>query len=222
MLNSASTRTYSTTHTWKETYIQEVKKNNKRDLLCTYPSLGGSLVCWLRRLRTPAVRHISQKRLISLTRDLQKRTITNSDFWHLNVDGGVFCKLYVDFGIYAHLQCDTYVKRDLHQKSGKETKKKPTLHLSFCWWVTCMLLSASTRTCSAHMSKETYIPETRPTKETNKKSRLWSIIRWWRRILSLICSPLRRLRAPAARHICQKRPISLKRDIQKRPIIIES
>ena len=85
--------------------------------------------------------------------------------------------MYVDFGVYAHLQCDTYVKGDLYQKSEKEPKKKPSLHLSFCWWVTCMLLAVSTRTCSAHMSKETYIPGTRPTKETNKKSRLWSIIR---------------------------------------------
>ena len=136
--------------------------------------------------------------------------------------------LYVDFGVYAHLQRYTYVKINLYQykKTNKwlvsrkrDLQKRPTLHLSFYRWVTCMLILASTRTSSATcMSKETYIPKKRPTKdlyqwkETCKRD-LLSIY------LSLGGSPvcwLRRLRAPAVRHICQKRPISLQRDMQKK------
>jgi len=114
MLTSASMRTCSATHMSKETYIKKVEKKQKRNLLCTYPSVGGSLVCCSRRLRAPAVR-ICQKRPIFLKRDLQKRPTRNPDFGQLYVDDGVFCHLYVHhYGVYAHLQRDIYVKRDLY------------------------------------------------------------------------------------------------------------
>jgi len=115
MLTSASMRTYSATHMSKETYIKKVKKNQERNLLCTYLSVGGSLVCCSRCLRAPAVR-ICQKRPIFLERDLQKRPTRNPDFGPLYVDDGVFCHLY------AHLQRDTYVKRDLYP--WKKTYKR--------------------------------------------------------------------------------------------------